>query len=307
MKNCELTIVTPVFNRADLITNCYSSLKRQKCTDFIWMIIDDGSTDGIESVVEAWSRENNAFSIEFYRKENGGKSTAYNLALEKIQTPYWTCIDSDDWVNDNTVERYVHWINYTRNMNIAGFVGLDQTPDGDILGGYFPYEGIAHLIDIKTKIRHRGDMNMVYRTDISKRCAPMPTISGEVDFEPYYFLLKIDEIAPLYMVNDVFCVANYQADGLTHNVWRTYYRSPISMGMLRLEYLKREKLPLTFAYRQCIHYVSSWNLCQKCPEKKGKLPIPIFRPLMILAWIPGWILSRLTIYKYCKFYKKVTN
>ncbi len=41
-----LTVFTPSFNRADLLRLCYESLLRQTCRDFIWLVVDDGSTDG---------------------------------------------------------------------------------------------------------------------------------------------------------------------------------------------------------------------------------------------------------------------
>ncbi len=299
MEVCKLTIITPVYNRVDCIGHCYESLKRQTNKNFIWMVIDDGSTDHVDELIHSWQAAETEFSIEFYQKENGGKSTAYNLALEHINTPYWSCIDSDDWIPDQTVERYYYWIQKTENLQVAGFVGLDATPDGKILGGKFPYQGPVHLIDIKTKIKHEGDTNMVYRTELCKRLAPMPVVEGEKDFEPYYFLLQIDEIAPLYMVNEVFCIADYQPDGLTANVWRAYYRSPVSMGMLRLEFLKRKNLPKSFVFRQCVHYVSSWLICQRSEEKRHKLPVPgtVLNPMMKLAWIPGFILSRVILIK----------
>ena len=40
-----LTVFTPTYNRAYILNQCYESLVRQSCKDFIWLIIDDGSTD----------------------------------------------------------------------------------------------------------------------------------------------------------------------------------------------------------------------------------------------------------------------
>ena len=52
MDKCRLTIFTPVYNRADLVGRCYRSMLRQKNQNFIWIIVDDGSTDHLEKVVE---------------------------------------------------------------------------------------------------------------------------------------------------------------------------------------------------------------------------------------------------------------
>ena len=48
--DCRLTIFTPVYNRAHCIEKCYRSLLRQKNQDFIWIIVDDGSVDGLSGL-----------------------------------------------------------------------------------------------------------------------------------------------------------------------------------------------------------------------------------------------------------------
>ena len=53
MERCKLkptlTIFTPTFNRAYTLHLCYESLKRQTSKDFVWLIIDDGSTDNTKN------------------------------------------------------------------------------------------------------------------------------------------------------------------------------------------------------------------------------------------------------------------
>lgn len=45
MDTCRLTIFTPVYNRANHIEKCYESMTRQQNQNFVWIIVDDGSTD----------------------------------------------------------------------------------------------------------------------------------------------------------------------------------------------------------------------------------------------------------------------
>lgn len=59
----ELTILTTTYNRGNLLTNCYESLYHQTCKNFEWLIIDDGSTDNTEAVVEKLKTEEAPFSI----------------------------------------------------------------------------------------------------------------------------------------------------------------------------------------------------------------------------------------------------
>ena len=49
-----ITVFTPVFNRVYCIKNAYDSLLEQSYQDFEWIIVDDGSTDNLQKLVNEW-------------------------------------------------------------------------------------------------------------------------------------------------------------------------------------------------------------------------------------------------------------
>ena len=55
----KLTIFTPTYNRANLLPNLYKSLVKQSNKNFIWLLIDDGSTDGTEQLASEWQKLKN--------------------------------------------------------------------------------------------------------------------------------------------------------------------------------------------------------------------------------------------------------
>ena len=73
----KLTIFTPTYNRKKKLLLGYEALCRQTNKDFIWLIIDDGSTDDTGALVHAWEKKDNGFKIEYVYKENGGLHTGY--------------------------------------------------------------------------------------------------------------------------------------------------------------------------------------------------------------------------------------
>lgn len=91
-----LTVFTPAYNRAHTLPRTYESLVKQDCKDFIWLIVDDGSSDNTKELVEEWQKKENGFEIRYIYKENGGMHTAHNVAYENIDTELNVCIDSDD-------------------------------------------------------------------------------------------------------------------------------------------------------------------------------------------------------------------
>ncbi|MDB2050469.1 glycosyltransferase family 2 protein, partial [Clostridium perfringens] len=120
-----LTIFTPSYNRAYCLHKCYESLCKQSYKDFDWLIIDDGSTDNTKELVEKWCTRNNGFSIRYIYKNNGGLHTAYNAAIENIETELSMCIDSDDYVPDDGVEKILKFWHKYGSDEYAGIVGLD--------------------------------------------------------------------------------------------------------------------------------------------------------------------------------------
>ena len=86
-----LTVFTPSFNRADCLRHCYESLRRQTCRDFIWLVVDDGSTDGSGAIADAYAaRYPERFRV--FHKENGGQASARNPVsythLSQAARPY---------------------------------------------------------------------------------------------------------------------------------------------------------------------------------------------------------------------------
>ena len=73
-----LTIFTPTYNRAYTLHLGYEALSRQTCKDFIWLIVDDGSTDDTLEWVEKWIAERK-IDIRYHYQENQG----YGLSVDR--------------------------------------------------------------------------------------------------------------------------------------------------------------------------------------------------------------------------------
>ena len=102
-----LTVFTPAYNRVHTLSRTYESLLQQDCKDFIWLIVDDGSSDNTAEVVQEWQKRDNGFEIQYIYKENGGMHTAHNTAYENIETELNVCIDSDDCLAVGAVRKII--------------------------------------------------------------------------------------------------------------------------------------------------------------------------------------------------------
>ena len=75
------SVFTPTYNRANTIGRTYEYLCKQTLRSFEWIIVDDGSTDNTEEIVQKWINTNK-ISIVYLKQENGGKHRAFNRAVQ---------------------------------------------------------------------------------------------------------------------------------------------------------------------------------------------------------------------------------
>lgn len=252
----SLTVFTPTYNRAYTLPVCYESLRRQSCKDFVWLIIDDGSSDGTRELVEGWISEG-AVPIRYQYQDNQGMHGAHNTAYELIDTEINVCIDSDDYMADDAVEKIVTFWKRHGSSGYAGIVALDASPDGQIIGTKLPeHLESSTLSDLYAKHQVKGDKKLVYRSELTRKCPPYPIFPGEKYCPLSYKYVLIDQECPLLLMNEVLCLVEYLPDGSSMNMIKQYKRNP--RGFLFFRKVAMEFAP-TYKdrLRESIHYVSS--------------------------------------------------
>ena len=106
----ELTVFTPTYNRAYTLGRLYESLCRQSNKNFEWLVVDDGSKDGTEELIKSWQSEEK-ISIRYIYQENGGKMRAHNRGVKSTETELFVCVDSDDYLVDDGIEKILSFWN----------------------------------------------------------------------------------------------------------------------------------------------------------------------------------------------------
>lgn len=255
----RLTVFTPTYNRKLLLQRCYDSLKRQTNKQFIWLIVDDGSTDGTGEVVDSWMKDESDFQIQYVYKDNGGLHTAYNEAIKRINTELCVCIDSDDFMPCSAVEDILAFWELNGGEEYAGIVGLDYTLDDQVIGDPLPNQKSVNLIDLfvgKYNIKN-GDRTNVVRTKLYKEVAPMKVYEGEKNFNPHYMNLQISKQYDFLVLNKNLRYVEYQPGGMSDTMLRQYFSSPRSFADTRRLYLSFDNTPFVFRARHTIHLISS--------------------------------------------------
>ncbi|MBD3107692.1 glycosyltransferase family 2 protein [Bacillus sp. AGMB 02131] len=287
-----LTVFTPTYNRAYSLHLCYESLLRQTSKEFKWLIIDDGSTDTTKQLVEKWVTEA-PFEIEYVYQENQGMHGAHNTAYEHINTELNVCIDSDDYMADDAVEKIVRFWRKYGSEKYSGIVALDATTDNQILGSRLPEEITSStLFDLYQKQGVTGDKKLIYRTELTKQY-PYPLFENEKYVGLTYKYFKIDQQYELLVMNEIVCYVEYLPDGSSLNMYKQYRNNPQGFSFFRKELMKLPFGSTIYKFRQAIHYVSS-SLMMKNKRLVKDSP----KKLLTLYALPfGYILFLLILYK----------
>lgn len=285
MNSPTVTIITPTYNRANLLPACFNSLCRQTSSDFEWLIVDDGSTDDTEQVVASF--QNSRFPIRFIRKANGGKHTALNASHPYINGKYILILDSDDTLTADAIEKvtcaWTEWDD-VREVGILTFLrGKDSNTPLCIVSDWNTPVDIMRYRRICV---HSSDCCEVVRTELFRKY-PFPVFPNERFLAEGALWGRISHDCKCVYVNQVIYICDYLEGGLTMSGRAMRIRNPLggmyhaNVYMAGKNFLKnRIKNGLLYTCYGFFAGQTPWEMAQNCQS----------RALMWLCLPFGWIL-----------------
>lgn len=100
--SAKVSIVIPVYNSGKYLKRCLDSAVNQTLKDIEIIIINDGSTDNSEKIIEKYLSDKR---IKYISQNNQGQSTARNKGIDAATGEYIGFMDSDDWVDLDFFEK----------------------------------------------------------------------------------------------------------------------------------------------------------------------------------------------------------
>ena len=157
----KISIVIPMYNVEKYIGDCLESILHQSFTDYEIIVVDDGSTDNSARIAEECLHASHPSPLAYklIRQANSGLSAARNTGLKAANGEYVFFLDSDDWLENNALERLAK-----HTLQRLGHVFGGQRPAGGgtgtgimiglisgVLAVFVTWEGYAKLNEI-----HKG-------------------------------------------------------------------------------------------------------------------------------------------------------
>ena len=126
----QATIIVPIYQVEKYLRTCFDSLLAQTSQDFQVLAVNDGSKDGCQAIIDEYvgSHPDRFTGIA---KENGGYGSVLQLAIAKVQTPYFLICDPDDYLDKDAVKTL---------LDLAAVSGADLT-----VGAKMIFHGYHHL------------------------------------------------------------------------------------------------------------------------------------------------------------------
>jgi glycosyltransferase involved in cell wall biosynthesis len=219
-----ITIFTPTYNRAYIIERAFESLCRQSDKNFEWVVVDDGSTDNTEELIREFQSKA-TFPVRYFKKENGGKHTAYNVGLEAAAGELFFDLDSDDWLPDDFMELTNSLALQLRaNSNLCGIISAKSDKNGVLLGTDLSQfgRGIATYREFREKAH--GEFVFIFKTEIATKYK-FP-VYPEEKFMPEVVVYDKFDDREFIIDNRTMTFLEYQPDGLTVNFSKLIVENP---------------------------------------------------------------------------------
>lgn len=289
MSGKRLAIVTPVYNRAAELLALFESLSHQDRQEFKWYVVDDGSTDGSWEVIERM-KEMAAFPVDVFRKENGGKHAAVNLAMRHVTEPLTFIVDSDDVLPSNSVDIILN--SFDEISDSAGLCGISflrrmehapqetDFPEAKLRGSY---------MDVRINGCVTGDKAEVFYTQCLKEF-PFPEFDGERFYHEDGVWVRLSTKYEMLYENKIVYKGRYLEGGLTKGGRALKMASPLGMCDRSAQFLG---YPGKVLFKQRIKHAILWDVYTAVAKSHGqKPPCECPAPVLCAAMAPVAVLLR---------------
>ena len=117
----KVSIITPSFNRADVISETAQSIFNQTYKNWEWVITDDGSTDESMKILQQYAAADNRVKLFERKREPKGACTCRNISIENSTGDYLLFLDSDDLLASFCLQQRVNTMHENPDCDFAIF------------------------------------------------------------------------------------------------------------------------------------------------------------------------------------------
>lgn len=153
----KVSIIVPVYNVENYLAKCLDSLVKQTLENIEVLVVNDGSKDGSQKIIEQYAQQYPE-KIKPFFKENGGLSDARNFGIDRALGDFIGFVDSDDYVTETMFEEMVNLADkHQSKMVICNIQKVDQ--HGNVTQKLTQIPNMPEKIDLENNFSVFSDLS----------------------------------------------------------------------------------------------------------------------------------------------------
>lgn len=175
----KISVIIPAYNSEQFIGETLDSMLRQSLKDIEVVIVNDGSTDGTQKIIDEYTAKYDIFKS--YMQQNAGVSAARNYGLEKATGEYVVFLDADDYYSDGSLEAFY---NTAKKTGAHIVIGRLRTFSED---GFGKFNAFADKL-AQAETIDNFDITLLWNFLVSNKCYERERlVRSSVRFPPYRY------------------------------------------------------------------------------------------------------------------------
>lgn len=197
-----ISVIVPIYNVEKYLDKCVQSIVNQTYKNLEIILVDDGSPDNCCQLCDDWAKRDSR--IKVIHKENGGVSSARNVALDAANGDYVGFVDGDDYIEPVMYEKLLSCA-MANNADIVVCNNSNETEDAEQLSLAFYKENVFCEENVvlefirSIEFDSTSTCNKLFRKEITSRF-DKEIIIGEDYLFNYY---SVKQCSKLYVISDV--------------------------------------------------------------------------------------------------------
>ncbi len=277
-----ISVITPTYNRAYILKACYDSLVKQTCKDFEWVVVNDGSSDNTEELVESFIEENK-IEIKYIKQENGGKHIAHNTAVLNSSGELVVCLDSDDVLTEDAIEVAIDfWKENAKPENTGILAKRGNMTDRKPICADLP-QGVKEctMFDLTNKYDFHGDTILYFRKELLEKNL-FKRFENERFIPETNMYVEIDKFGTMLLLDKVLYLCEYLPDGLTAKYHSLLEKNP--NGTADTYY---KQMCMAKDFKTKVKYGILTNIYKSLSKNKKELQFNENKLLLFLLSVPA--------------------
>lgn len=158
----KISAIIPVYNSEKYLKRCIDSLLNQSLKEIEIILINDGSTDGSQKIIEAYAKKFPSI-FKTFLQSNHGQASSRNFGLKYATGEFISFIDSDDYLELSAYEE-AYDFSVSNNLDIVCFNFFEENNNVKRVSSYYKFKNYPN--DIKYVLNETSPVNKIIRKSL---------------------------------------------------------------------------------------------------------------------------------------------